>query len=77
MKLPAWAVGDDERRRSTYPEPVCAVGQAAKLHLHQEGTWRALCGVVTDGRVDFLGRTPRPVCVKCRRKAEEGGCPDE
>lgn len=70
VKLPVTAVGDHEGH-SLYPETLAGIGYSRKLHIRRsEDSHRALCGVVTDGVVDYLGGRPRPVCVECRRRAE-------
>jgi|GEM_PF-3123575 len=68
MPLPAWAEPDREGV-TTYPRALGSVAGANKLHVLVD-TWRAACGVVTDGHVDFIGKR-RPVCVECRRESVE------
>ena len=64
-KLEAWAYG------TTYPVPLGNIGGARKLHIwgSKEGSYRALCGVVLEARVEDAGPLLREVCVGCRRTA--------
>ena len=71
MKLPAHAHGDEEGF-STYPHNLGNVGGARRMHLLVPGeSWRSRCGVVTDGIIEYVGHKRCPVCVECRRIAEE------
>lgn len=71
VSLPRWLEPDhDERGFYPYPVRLLNVDGAKLLHLHDEATYRqALCGVGCDGFVVYT-TTRRPVCAKCRRKAD-------
>lgn len=71
MSLPRWIEPDhDDFEAYPYPSRLLNVNGAKLLHLYDEATHRrALCGVSCDGFVVYT-TTRRPVCAKCRRKAE-------
>lgn len=72
MKLPPTVAGDYEGR-PIYPHRLGNVGAARLLHIHDPESFRSgLCGASLDGFVDNLDGRPRPVCVACRRIAQEG-----
>ncbi len=71
MSLPRF-IEPDHHDRGGYPYPSRLLNfeGARLLHLHDEATHRrALCGVSCDAFVVYT-KTRRPVCAKCRRKAE-------
>ena len=70
MRLSPWAEGDEEGI-STYPEALCGEG-TKMLHISRPApSWRALCGMVHGGRVEYLGERRVKVCAKCRKKYDQ------